>query len=71
MKASEAHLPINMMVYVGIFARFIIIVAPDLFEWVPTSAAVKPRMCFPMAVTVALMSCKISVLVIWENFLPS
>ena len=64
MKASDAHLPINMMVYVGIPARFIIMAAPDLFEWVPTSAAVKPRICFPIAVTAALMSCKISVLVI-------
>ena len=46
MKAADAHLPINMMVYVRIPARFIIIATPDLFEWVPASAAVKPRDVF-------------------------
>ena len=71
MNASEAHLPINIRVYVGIPAMCIIMAAPERFKCVPTSLLLKPRMGFPIASTAALMSCKISVLVIFESLVPS
>ena len=41
----------SMMVYTGTPARYIAMAAADRLEWVPTSAASKPRTSFPIAVT--------------------
>ena len=66
----DDHLPIIMIVYGDVFARYIIIAPPDLFEWVPTSLLVKPRTCCPMASTMALMSMRYSVFDRYEKFEP-
>ena len=67
----DDHLPIIMIVYGGVFTRYIIIAPPDLFEWVPTSLLVKPRTWRPMASTMALMLMRYSVFDKYENFEPS
>ena len=59
----DDHLPIIMIVYGGVFARYITIAPPDRFEWVTMSLLVKPKTCGPMASTVALMSMRYSVFV--------
>ena len=64
----DDHLSIIMILYGGVFARYIIIAPPDLFEWVPTSLLVKPRTCRPMALTMALMSMRYSVFDKYDNF---
>jgi len=52
---SEDHLPINMMVKTGMFARHMAIAAAERLEWVTTSLASKPSMSLPMACTAALI----------------
>ena len=67
----DEHLPIIMIVYGGVFARYIIIAPSDLFEWVPTALLVKSRTRRPMASTMALMSMRYSVFDKYDNFEPS
>jgi hypothetical protein len=57
MKASDDHLPINMIIYTGVPARNIPIAPPDPFEWVPISSAENPRVAFPSLDT-ACHKCK-------------
>ena len=64
----DDHLPVIMIVYGGVFARYIIIVPPDLSEWVPNSLLAKPRIWCPMASTMSLMSMRYSVFDKYENF---
>eukprot|EP00957_Ditylum_brightwellii_P031121 2357963-Ditylum_brightwellii.AAC.2 len=53
-----------MMVKAGTFARYMAMAAEAQLEWVPTSAAVKPRVSLPMHVTAARMSTRSSVALI-------
>ena len=59
----DDHLPFIMIVYGGVFARYIDIAPPDRFEWVPTSLLVKPKTCGPMASMMVLMSMRYSAFV--------
>ena len=52
----DDHLPIIMIVYGGVFARYIIIAPPERLECVPTSLLVNPRTWGPIASTIALIS---------------
>ena len=52
-KASEDQRPMSMIVYTGVPERYMPIAPPDLFEWVPTSFSVKPKLSFPSAFTAA------------------
>jgi hypothetical protein len=50
-KASEDHLPINIMVYTGVPARNTPIAPPERFEWVPTSSGRNPKTSCPKLAT--------------------
>ena len=70
-KAFDDHLPIIMIVYGGVFARYIIIAPPERLECVPTSLLVNPRTWGPIASTIALISMIYSAFDRYEIFLPS
>jgi len=47
-KASLLHLPMSMIVYTGVWVRYIAITAPERMEWVPSSEGLKPSSSSPM-----------------------
>ena len=60
-KASEDQRPMSMIVYTVVPERYMPIAPPDLFEWVPSSSAVKPKLSFPSAFTAARIFPKMTV----------
>ena len=55
-KASDVHLPANMINNMGNLSLNVIIIAPDVTEWVPIYFAFNPSFAYLISVTANLNS---------------